>query len=176
MKKVLPFIFPLVALVIVVFLAMRWYSHHTTRPQGETSQTEFAEGEKIEDLSASEAGKLRRPVRDLSTVDLKGSDSASGSGQVRYEISDGKLYFSVIANLPHLDQGFYQVWLKDPSSDSRKKAFTLQENKGGFMGDGAISASTLPFDVVVTKKTVDDDELGDVMLQGSIQKDNSSNQ
>jgi hypothetical protein len=171
MKKLLPFVFPLIALLLVMFLAVRWYNARTSHKEGQVSQTEFAEGEKIENLSTDQMNKLKKPVKDLNTVDLKGTENAMG--QVRYDISDGRVYFSVVANLPELKEGFYQVWLKEMNGEAKKKAFVLVDSKGGFTGDASISATNLPFEVVVTRETKDDNDIETVVLQGTIQKDSA---
>ena len=48
MKKLLPFVFPLVAVLVIIFLVFRWYRLNTT-PQGDISQ--FGEGIEIENLA-----------------------------------------------------------------------------------------------------------------------------
>jgi hypothetical protein len=168
MKKLLPFLFPAVALLIVVFLAFRWYNSRTARPDGKISQ--FAENQTIESLSQAEMNKFRRPVKDLSTVELTGADNVTGN--VRYEVVDGKISFTVNANLPELKEGVYQVWLKEVNGDAKRKAFTLELEKGGYTGSAAISSETLPFEVVISKEMNAKDDLMElILLKGVIQKD-----
>jgi hypothetical protein len=168
MKKLLPFLFPAVALLIVVFLAFRWYNSRTARPDGKISQ--FAENQTIESLTQAEVNKFRRPVKDLNSVELVGADNAHG--EVRYEVVDGKISFTVNANLPELKEGVYQVWLKEVNGDAKRKAFTLEFGKGGYTGSAAISADTLPFEVVVSKEmNANDDQMEMTLLKGVIQKD-----
>jgi hypothetical protein len=167
MKKFLPFVFPAIALAIVLFLAVRWYNSRTVRDNGQI--TEFAEGVKIEDLTQAEMNNLRGMANNEKTVELKGTDDMSG--QVRYEMKDGRIYFSVYATLPELTVGHYQVWLKQVNGDSKRKAFILEMNKGGYMGSAAISADTLPFEVVVSKEVNNDDIMEVSLLHGVVQKD-----
>ncbi len=166
MKQFLPFIFPLIALLIVLFLGFRWYTTNTSRPEGKIS--EFAEGIKIEDLSDTESQKLQTPtgVKDLNTVVLSGSGEAQG--QVRYEVKDGKVAFSVSAELPELSSGHYQVWLKAVGGEARRRAFVLEMSKAGYTGSAAISTTTLPFEVVVSKEMKDDEELETTLFNGVV--------
>lgn len=166
MKKVLPFVFPVAALLLVAFLAFRWYGQRTERT-GEIS--EFGEGIEIEELSSSELDSVVKGTGDYKTVELEGGEDVLGG--IRYEIADGKVRFSVSASLPELEEGQYQVWLKAMDSDAMRKAFTLEYAKGGFMGSAAISEETLPFEVLVSREMSDDDTLENVVLRGVITQD-----
>ncbi len=167
MKKFLPFVFPAIALAIVLFLAVRWYNSRTVRTDGQI--TEFAEGVRIEDITQADINKLRGIANNEKMVELKGADDMTG--QVRYEMKDGKIYFSVYANLPELTAGHYQVWLKQVNGEPKRKAFVLEMNKGGYMGSAAISADTLPFEVVVSKEMNNDEIMEVSLLRGVIQKE-----
>ncbi|HYD35048.1 MAG TPA: hypothetical protein VD999_03185 [Vitreimonas sp.] len=168
MKKYLPFVFPAIALLIVLFLGYRWYSMRTDRT-GVVST--FGEGVEIEDLTGSEQDSVLRGAGDYKTVTMTGQGEAAGS--IRYEIKDGKVRFSVNADLAELSQGQYQVWLKAVGSDAKRKAFVLENNKAGFMGSAAIDATTLPFEVIVSKEVRPDDTIEEVVLQGTINKESN---
>lgn len=174
MKKFLPFVFPVAAFVIVAVLAFRWYNLQT-EPQGETSST-FAEGVQIEDLTEDERNQVLLGAGDFETVELVNSDEAADDmmGQIRYELKDGKVRFSVMAGLPELSTGQYQVWLKDIESDAVRKAFVLEFMKGGHQGSAAISEKVLPFEVIVSEEMVDDDQIEKVLMQGTISKEVST--
>lgn len=161
MKKALPFVFPVAALLLVAFLAFRWYGQRT-QPTGEIS--EFGEGVEIEELSGAELDKVMKGAGDYKTVTLEGSAEAMGT--VRYEVEDGKVRFSVSADLPTITAGQYQVWLKATDSEAIRKAFVLEDSKSGFMGSAAISEETLPFEVLVTREMSDDNTPEDVVLRG----------
>lgn len=169
MKKFLPFVFPLVALLIVLFLGYRWYNSKTNRPEGKIS--EFAEGVKIEDLSDAKVNQLntKKGIADTNRVELKGTDQAKG--EVRYEIKDGKVSFTVLADLEELKEGRYQVWLKQVDGEAKKKAFALEYTKGGYIGSAAISADTLPFTVLISKEKNDDDQIELPVLSGTLTKE-----
>lgn len=170
MKKFLPFLFPFIALLIVIFLAIRWYHSKTQRIEGKIP--EFAQDIKIDDLTQSRLDQLSHPAKDEKSIELKGSES-SNSGQIRYELKDGKVYFTVYATLPELKprDGIYQAFLKQVDGDARRRAFTLQFSKGGYMGSAAISATTLPFEVLVTKSQNERDMSGPTLLNGILKKE-----
>jgi hypothetical protein len=107
MKKFLPFVFPVIALLIVAFLAFRWYNSRTVR--GEAKTGGINEGVRIEDLTQEEMNRLNAQGtagKDLKTLKLEGKDV---TGQVRYELKDGQVQFTVNAALPDLEQGKYQI-------------------------------------------------------------------
>lgn len=165
-KDFLPFIFPLAAIVLVLVLAVRWYRLRNDQV-GQIS--EFAEGVEIENLT--DTGRDNRGASAGQKVDLnKANEGDDILGEVRYDLEDGKVVFTVNADLPILDAGMYQVWVKDPNSDSARKAFALEMTKGGYTGSASISEETLPFEVVVTRETNDDDTMETVVLRGTIEK------
>jgi len=168
MKKYIPFVFPALALAIVIFLGYRWYSSQTVKSNGQISA--FGEGVQIEDLSSDQVNKLKKAgSKDLPSVELKGEGEAAG--QVRYELANGKVAFTVSADLAALKNGeFYQVWLKEVGGDSKKKAFKLEFGKGGFVGWGAVLEDTMPFDIVVSREKTDDDQIESTQLTGTVQK------
>jgi len=167
MKKYLPYVFPSLAILIVIFLVFRWYSLNT-KQTGEISK--FAEGVEIENLSQTQAQETLNGAGDYKTEDLKSFDETS-SGQLRYEVADGKVKFSVYANLPELKSGEYQVWLRDLNGKTSRKAFVLEDGKGGFMGSAAISSEVLPFEVVVSRENTTDNEIEEIILTGILDKE-----
>lgn len=165
MEKFAPYIFPTIALLIVVFLTFRWYNMRTQR-DGEISQ--FAEGVEIENLSESELDGVLKGTDDMKTVKM--INSGEGSGEIRYEIKNGRVLFTVNAQLPELTDGNYQVWLKSVEKDDYRKAFSLEYGKAGYYGSAALSEEVLPFEVVVTKEMINDDQVEEVLLNGVINK------
>ena len=166
MKKYLPYIFPTLAILIVIFLVFRWYRLNT-QPQGDITQ--FGEGVEIENLSPQEVQEVMNSASDYETKDLNVVDQAA-SGQVRYEIKDGKVRFSIYAALPEISEGQYQVWLRDLSGQSMRKAFVLEATKSGFMGSAAISDEVLPFEIVVSYELRPDDEIEKIVLTKVMEK------
>lgn len=168
MKKYIPFVFPALALAIVVFLGYRWYTSQTVKSNGKIS--DFGEGVQIEELSNDQLDKLKKPgSKDIPSVALKGEGEAVG--QVRYEIANGKVAFTVSADIAAPKKGeFYQVWLKEVAGESKKKAFKLEFGKGGYVGWGAVAEDMMPFEVVVSKEKTDDDQIEAVELSGTVQK------
>jgi hypothetical protein len=169
MKKFLPFVFPFIALLIVLFLAVRWYNSRTVRSD-DGKIADFGDTVKVENLSNDQLNSMKNSAKDEKTIELKSSDGMKGD--IRYDLKDGKVYFSVNADLPELTQGVYQVWLKEVGGDAKKKAFMLTYSKGGFTGSAAISADTLPIEVVVSKELKNDDVMETSLFTGVIQKEN----
>ncbi len=173
MKKFIPFVFPLIAICLVLFLAMRWYNSKTSREGTQAKIAQFDDTTQIDNLSASDSSRLKHPAQDEKSVDLSGAGDAKG--QVRYDVTNGKVYMTLTASLPDAGKSIYQVWFKDVNGESKKKAFTLVNAKGGYVGSAAVSADMLPFEVVVSKqKTADDAAMGATVLSGVIQKDSNS--
>lgn len=165
MKKLIPFIFPTIALAIVVFLGYRWYQSQT-RMSGSIS--EVGEGIEIEDLSTEQMKKLQgSAAKDLPSVTLTGSGESSGV--VRYEVQGERVFFTVTADLPALAKGQYQVWLRKLSGETRSKAFVLEMGKAGYMGSASVAADMLPFEVIVSTEVVDDMTVEAVVMTGTLQ-------
>lgn len=164
MKKVLPYIFPAIAVLMVLFLGYRWYVGQA-KP-GEI--TEVGEGIEIEDLSSTDQSTMLRGAGDYKTVQLQGEGEVAGS--IRYEVKDGKIRFSVMAFLPELTEGSYEVWLKRDADANPSKAFALESGKGGFVGSASIDEANLPFEVIVSKELRLDMTVEQVMLRGRIEK------
>jgi len=167
MKKIYPYIFPAVALAFLLFLSYRWY---VVRTQRDSTVTPFDEGVVVENLSQDEANKILKGVGDLKTVELTAEEKTTAAGQIRYEVKDGKIRFSVQADLPKLSTGSYQVWIKEVGTEAKKKAFSLEIGKAGYVGTASLAESALPFEVVVTKETGDISKMGEVVLSGRINK------
>jgi hypothetical protein len=166
MKKYTPYIFPLIVLAIVFFLIFRWYNLRTQR----VSNDLFGEGVQIENLTEADLETVLNGIRDVSRVELE-SEAEGARGEIRYEISDERVRFTVSAALPQTDEG-YQVWLKEADGDRRRLAFGLEEGKGGYLGSAALSADLLPFEVVVTRNVPQvEDELEEVVLRGTIRQE-----
>lgn len=170
MKKLLPFVFPCIAFLIVVFLAVRWYNAKTRRDDGKIA--DLAQDVKIDDLGQTPINKLPQMhgAKDEKSVPLTGADS-SNQGMVRYDVNNGKVYFTVTADLPSPGNGYYQVWLMSQQDQVQRKAFRLQLSKGGYVGSADVSMDLLPFDITVSHKTTDTNDLETAMLKGTVPKD-----
>jgi len=168
MNKVLPFVFPLIALVIVAFLAFRWYNLNTTS-NGDV--TGAGEGVPIDDLSSLEQEQILKGTTDFTSVPLEPAvTTVPVAGQIRYDIIDGRVLFSVTAELAAVGGSKYQVWLRNPVTDVTQKAFVLEPGKGGFMGSAATQEGLLPLEVIVSQEQVDDAQLEVVLLRGTMVK------
>lgn len=174
MKKFYPYILPTIALIFVGFLAFRWYSLRTQR--GDISQV--GEGVEIENLSEVEAEKILKGAGDFKKVDLAGT--LGFLGLVRYAIEDGKVQFSVSADVPSTDEASemedgatYRVWLKRSGAEDNEatQAFILVRGKGGLVGSAAVSVEEMPFEVIVTKTEPGQSGMGEVVLRGTVNQD-----
>ena len=166
-KQFLPFVFPTAAIILVVILAFRWYRLRNDQI-GKIS--EFAQGIEIEDLTEAERNSTLSGVKDIETLQLQ-SEQELAMGEVRYEFSDDKVRFSVATTLPEEEVAHYQVWLKEVDGQAIRKAFALEMLKGGYIGSAAISAQTLPFEIIVSKEMVDDNLMEQILLRGVLEEE-----
>ncbi len=159
-KKYYPFIFPAIALILVLFLAFRWYNLRTQRNQQEEQESPL-----IENLTEEEMEQIVQGDESVQTIELEGE----GTGQVRYTITDDRVLFSVSANLDRDAAGTYQVWIQQPEAAQADKAFILDYGKGGFMGSASVPADQLPFDLVISlEENVADDTLEQEILRAAV--------
>ena len=148
MKKISPYIFPAIVLGLVLLLVVRWYNLRTERMEAGL----LSEGVVIENLSEEEVQALSM-VEDYESVEMQ-SEQENTSGEIRYEVVEDRVTFTVAASFPEAEEGAtYQVWLKETTSDVTRYAFDLELKKGGYMGSAAFSASLLPLEVVVRQET-----------------------
>lgn len=178
MKKIVPFIFPLVAFLIVLFLLYRWYTIQVVR-RGQInlngSQTQVEELSTFPTPVVSPTARIGadsvRGAADLKTIPL--SPVASGSaelpltpGSIRYQVVDQAMELTVFADLPNLTAGQYQVWVQQGSSLT--KAFTLVAEKGGYTGSMTLPLSRLPVEMTVSWEQFNDNKLEQSLLKASI--------
>lgn len=167
MKKIYPYILPSIALLIVFFLTIRWYSQRTER-DGEI--TEASDTLEIENLTEEEMNSVVKGTGDFATVKLTGEGEAAG--EVRYEIKEDKVLFTLNADLPdpealRQDKAFYQVWIKS-GAENAKKAFQLSYGKSGYFGSASLNKSNLPFTILLSKETQDDATMEELLLSGDV--------
>jgi hypothetical protein len=161
LKKFTPYIFPLLAFAFVVFMFVRWYSSRVAE-EGSDFLTNDLE---ITTLTQEEEESIIKGTADFSTVAMMGVGETSG--EVRYQLLEDKLNFTVTANLPNSNEAF-AVWLKEIDGNAKKKVFTLTYSKAGFIGSASVPAEVLPIEVVVS--TESDLLLEDAFLRGIIEK------
>lgn len=162
LKKYSPFIIPVISLLLVLFLAFRWYNLRTQRDQDNL----FDEVE-IENLTEEDQIVIGAP--DTSTIQLDPEDEELVSGQVRYRLNDEKMLINVFAELPKDDSYTYQVWISPEDKDSLQKAFVLTYSKSGYTGGAAIPRDQLPLELIVSKEAnPTDQEIEQELLRGMI--------
>lgn len=168
MKKYTPYIFPLVVVIIVFFLVYRWYSVKTDR---DTQQADLGEGIQIENLTPEQLRNMSQGSKDLETATMEPGTpdaEAPGIGTIRYEVVDGKVNFSVLANLPESETP-YTVWVRSKDGTDLTQAFTLEMGKGGYMGTAAVSEDRLPLEVIVSQASTKEAVMDSVVLKGMIE-------
>lgn len=178
MKKYSSYILPALVVLVILSLIFRWYRNR----QRVEKVSEFGEGIQIENLTDQEVSNALKGVGDYQTVDLKPEPTASpvtsegemaampNNGMIRYDIADGKVKFSVMATLPEMSVGRYQVWLRTLDDSTLQRVFVLEMNKGGYVGSAAVSQDLLPFEVIVSKEMTDDSKMEDIIMRGTITK------
>lgn len=175
MKKYSPYIFPLIVVVIVFFLVYRWY---TVRTQRDASQAGYGEGIQIENLTPDQQKSVLKGSPDVSSVPLEPTASdtnqPTGKGDIRYQIKDNKVTFSVSADLPTDKE--YHVWVRSKDGDNLTEAFTLKMEKGGLMGSAVVPQSQLPLEVIVSQATNKADVLNQVIMKGMIENKGAQEQ
>lgn len=168
LKSFLPYLFPILSLALVVFMFFRWYNSRATETPEDFLNSESFQ---VEDLAPSEAEEIMQGITDFKSVALEGEGQASG--EIRYQEVDGKLNFTVTANLEESQEN-YAVWLKSPDSDSKRRVFDLTMTKAGYLGSASVQAEVLPVEVIISKAS--DLLLQDVVLKGKIEADSVSDQ
>jgi hypothetical protein len=160
-KKIIPYIFPILAFAFVVFMFVRWYTNRVAE-QGNGLLSSDLE---ITNLTQEEEESIIRGTTDFSTVKMMAVGEASG--EIRYQLQEDKLNFTVTANLPDSNEAF-AVWLQEIDGDAKKKVFVLTYSKAGFIGSASVPAEVLPVEVVVSVES--DLLLEDALLRGIIEK------
>lgn len=160
LKKIVPYIFPILAIAFVLFMFVRWYSARVAE-QGKTLLSDELE---ISTLTQEHEESIILGTADFSTVAM--SSEGESKGEIRYQLLDDKLNFTVTANLPDSKEAF-AVWLREIDGDTKKKVFTLLYSKAGYIGSASVPAEVLPVEVVVS--TESDLLLEDALLRGIIE-------
>lgn len=159
LQNLLPYLFPLIAIIFVVIMFARWYKGKTNESPVSLLDSKL----QVESLPADVQSSIIKGATDYKMLDMRGVDKAVG--EVRYQIKDEKLSFTVTANLPESKEE-YSVWLADVNGDARKRVFNLVYSKAGYVGSAMVPANILPVKVVVAKAS--DLMLQDVLLQAEL--------
>lgn len=160
-KSVLPYVLPILSLALVSFMFFRWYRARTAQTPNDFLNSEDFQ---VQTLPTQQQEQLVKGTTDFDAVKMEASGTASG--EIRYQVTDDSLNFSVTANLPDSPED-YAVWLRTPGTDARRHIFNLQKEKAGYIGSASVSTQVLPVEIVVTKAS--DLMLDDVLLRGTIE-------
>ena len=156
LQNFLPYIFPLIAIILVVVMFTRWYKGKTAEAPVSLLDSQL----EVESLPTGVQDEIIKGATDYSMLDMQGENMATG--ELRYQIKDDKLSFTVTADLPESKED-YAVWLLDSANDAQKRIFNLKYSKAGYVGSAMVRAEVLPVKVVVAKAS--DLMLEDVLLQ-----------
>lgn len=176
MRRIAPFIFPALALLIVAVLLYRWYSLRTAREGRLTPGESVTQVEELEGLAQATPGaklSLLPGAPDMQTVDLKPQATSSAAlanviGVVRYRMEKEEVSLGVFAELPDQKTGVYQVWLQ--GAGQAIKVFALELGKGGYTGSMTIHRGQLPVDVIVSYEQTNDSKIEQIILKGRIER------
>jgi hypothetical protein len=169
MKKYLPYVFPAIAVLIVIGLAFRWYSLRNVTDDGEVS--DFGQSISIEQQTDEEAQDALSRVEDLESTQLEPQqEDFPGMAEVRYEVVDGSVPFTVFGNLPDTE-GTYQVWIGETEGEGIEKALELEPGKAGYTASATVTAEQLPFDIVISEEMNPADTTPEnIVLRGTIEE------
>ncbi len=156
LQALLPYLFPSIAIIFVVIMFARWYKGKTAESPVNLLNSQL----QVESLPKEVQNDIIKGATDYQMLDMQGVDQAVG--ELRYQIKDDKLSFTVTANLPASRED-YAVWLTDLNGDAKKRVFNLVYSKAGYVGSAMVSANVLPVRVVVAKAS-------DLMLQDALLK------
>ncbi len=169
LKQYYPFIVPTISLLLVLFLAFRWYNLRTQRDM----KADITDVE-IETLTPEEL-QIVQGTDDVSTVELEPEAEEPVIGQVRYRVEDDRVLITVSADLPTLESSYYQVWLAAEDKQPQL-AFRLQSTKAGHLGSASVRTDQLPLEVIVTDQmNVGEEEVGRQILRGLIEVEEAEN-
>jgi len=159
LQSLLPYLFPLIAVILVVVMFARWYKGKTADAPVSLLDSQL----EVESLSAQMQDSIIKGATDYKMLNMIGVDQAVG--ELRYQIKDNKLSFTVTANLPSSKED-YAVWLSDMNGVAKKRVFNLKYSKAGYVGSAMVSDDILPVKVLVSKAS--DLMLEDILLQAEI--------
>jgi len=158
LQSLLPYLFPLIAIILVVVMFARWYKGKTAEAPVSLLDSQL----EVESLPAQMQDSIIKGATDYKMLNMIGVDQAVG--ELRYQIKDDKLSFTVTANLPSSKEE-YAVWLSDMDGTAKKRVFN---SKAGYVGSAMVSDDILPVKVLVSKAS--DLMLEDILLQTEIVK------
>lgn len=146
MKKFLPFVLPIAALLLVIFFVYRWYQQRT---ETNMPTPEVTAGAEIEELSVSELESLERMSRGVGNYQTAKLSGDEYEAEARYEKKDDKVYVTVTANVPEIVAGKYELWLKSGVATEFSKSKDLDLGKAGYWAAVVISEDNLPLEIEV---------------------------
>ncbi len=184
MRRLLPFIFPLIAFLIVVFLLIRWFNLRAPRA-GQINLNDLKT--QVEELLPDSRSDMNSPrpassdssglssASDLPSISLEPLADATGSAQaaqgtVRYMTEDSQVKLQVFADLAPLSTGWYQVWTQSSGSAQPQRVAQLSSQKGGYVASFNLPLASLPTEIVISEESKNDAQLERILLKGRLEK------
>lgn len=173
MKALIPFILPLVVLIILGVVFWRWVQNNSNEP----AISDSAASVQVMEVDQATTTELARGASDVPTVEMTSPEDApeaadNSSARIRYQIKDNAVSLLVLASLatrvqaarqaaqneattagevqPTPSDPKYIVWFKPAGQETLTRAFELEVGKGGFMGTASVSLDALPMTVYIT--------------------------
>lgn len=149
MKALIPFILPLVVLIILGAAFWRWVQNNS-QPAIDPN----AASVEVMEVDEASVTELARGAADVPTLNMVApanapEDAVDAHARIRYQIDGNNASLLLLATVPDQTQT-YTAWFKPANSDVLTRAFVLEEGKGGLMGSASVPVSSLPLTVYLT--------------------------
>lgn len=153
--KYLPFLLPILAIVVMIFLAWRWYAMQTKTPVVTPATSPKIEIENLGNDDQALLTQLTQGQGDYQTVKMIVANATEtvGAATLRYDVQDEVTLVSVFADLEALKTGEnYQVWLNPVGTDEWQPSDLLTLQKAGYIASLAVKTEALPMGVKITRE------------------------
>lgn len=152
-----------IAGVILLVVGFLWWRGRTAAPESPITDEDIELEERVNRFLEDRGITLPEGVERVNLRDETGEGYA-GVATRSLEVNGSQL--TLIADLPDLDEGWYEAWLRGEDEDYRSLG-RLRESKGGYIID---QLSTLDADeyrwIVISRETASVSEPTDVVLRG----------
>ncbi len=162
MKEKIMFLLPIfLVLCVGVFFSYRWWKARTN--VSSLSNIPVNEGIEVGEREQSLLKKFG--VKNQNSIELYPVEGAQGYGAVNW--SDDKKTVTVVAALPDLNSGVYQVWITRDSKVARLG--TLVKEKAGYVLDYSVKTPlTGEIKITISVEQKNDTTLEKPILEGTI--------
>ena len=153
--KYLPFLLPVLAIIVMIFLAWRWYAMQT---KTEVMVPPTSPKIEIESLNSDDQAlltQLSKGQGDYQTTKMTivNANETIGIATLRYEIQEDITLVSIFADLESLgEEEKYQVWLSPAGTDEWQPSDLLVLQKAGYIASLAVKTEVLPMKIKITRE------------------------